>query len=167
MGKACKVLTSSGIAPNTPETWHLLQQKHPKGPVPSCLEVTLPSEGFRLPQDLNIMSVLHQFPRNCARSPSGLQIQHLIDAAEVHLATPICASLRAMVNILARGRAPAEVAKYLAGGSLTALIKNEERSPLDVRPIVVGEAHRRLTGQCMQNGNVLIMKDVIGPCLKS
>ena len=27
----------------------------------------------------------------------------LIDAAEVHLATPICASLRAVVNILAGG----------------------------------------------------------------
>ena len=62
LGKEGKVLTSSGIAPNTPETWHLLQQKHPKGPVPSSPEITLPSEGFRLPPDLNIMSVLHQLP---------------------------------------------------------------------------------------------------------
>ena len=53
LGKACKVLTSSGIAPNTPETWHLLLQKHPKGPVPSCPEVTLPS-GFRLPPELGM-----------------------------------------------------------------------------------------------------------------
>ena len=149
MGKACKVLTYSGIGPNTPDTWHLLQQKHPKGPVLSCPEVTLPSEGFRLPPDLNIMLVLHQFPRDSASGPSGLRIQHLIDAAEVHLATPICASLRAVVKILAGGRAPAKVAKYLAGGSLTALIKNEEGSPLDVRPIVVGEALRRLTGKCL------------------
>ncbi|KAL5509010.1 hypothetical protein EMCRGX_G004288 [Ephydatia muelleri] len=108
MGKACKVLTSSGIAPNISETWHLLLQKHPKGPVPSCPEVTLPSEGFRLPPDLNIMSVLHQFSRDSASGPSGLRIQHLIDAAEVHMATPICASLRAVINILAGGKAPAE-----------------------------------------------------------
>ena len=149
LGKACKILTSSGIAPNTLETWHLLLQKHPKGPVPSCPEVKLPSEGFRLPPDLNIMSVLHQFPRHSASGPSGLRIQHLIDAAEIHMATPICASLRAVVNILAGGKAPAEVAKYLDGGSLTALIKNEEGSQLDVRPTVVGEALRRLTGKCL------------------
>ena len=28
LGKACKVLSSSGIAPNTPETRNLLQQHH-------------------------------------------------------------------------------------------------------------------------------------------
>ena len=56
-----------------------------------------------------------------------------------------------MINILAGGRAPAKVAKYmyLAGGSLTALIKNEEGYPLDIQPIVVGEALRRLTGKCL------------------
>ena len=46
LGKACKILTSSGIAPNTSETWNLLQQKHPKGPIPThlisfCLRVPL------------------------------------------------------------------------------------------------------------------------------
>ena len=56
-----------------------------------------------------------------------------------------------MINILAGGRAPAKVAMYLhvAGGSLTAFIKSEEGSPLDIRPIVVGEALRRLTGKCL------------------
>ena len=32
--KACQVLTSSGLAPNTNDTWELLQTKHPKGPLP-------------------------------------------------------------------------------------------------------------------------------------
>ena len=32
--KACQILTSSGLAPNTPETWQLLEQKHPKGTPP-------------------------------------------------------------------------------------------------------------------------------------
>ena len=66
LGKAFKVLSSSGIAPNTPETWGLLQQKHPRDPVPSSPEVTLPSEGFKLPPDFDIMSVLRQFPRDNA-----------------------------------------------------------------------------------------------------
>ena len=146
LGKACKVLSSSGIAPNTRETWNLLEQKHPRGPVPSHPEIVLPSESFKLPPDLDIRSVLHQFPRDSACGPSGLRIQHLIEAAEVHL--PI-SSLRAIVNILADGRAPIGIAKFLAGGSLTALMKNEEGSPLDIRQIVVGETLRRLTGKCL------------------
>ena len=55
-----------------------------------------------------------------------MQIQHLIEAAEVHLPISICSSLRAIVNILASGRAPIRVAKFLAGGSLTALIKSDK-----------------------------------------
>ena len=152
LGKACKVLSSSGIAPNTRETWNLLEQKHPRGPVPlhpSHPEIKLPSESFKLPPDLDIKSVLYQFPRDSACSPSGLRIQHLIEAAEVHLPISICSSLRAIVNILADGRAPIGVAKFLAGGSLTALMKNEKGSPLDIRPIVVGETLRRLTGKCL------------------
>eukprot|EP00731_Ephydatia_muelleri_P000766 Em0001g766a len=136
-GKACKVLSSSGIAPNTRETWNLLEQKHPRGPVPSHPEIVLPAESFKLPPDLDIRSVLYQFPRDSACGPSGLRIQHLIEAVEVHLPISICSSLRAIVNILADGRAPIGVAKFLAGGSLTALMKNKEGSPLDLRPIVV------------------------------
>ncbi|KAL5515630.1 hypothetical protein EMCRGX_G000825 [Ephydatia muelleri] len=136
-GKACKVLSSSGIAPNTRETWNLLEQKHPRGPVPSHPEIVLPAESFKLPPDLDLRSVLYQFPRDSACGPSGLRIQHLIEAAEVHLPISICSSLRAIVNILADGRAPIGVAKFLAGGSPTALMKNEEGSPLDLRPIVV------------------------------
>ena len=63
--------------------------------------------------------------------------------------TSICSSLRGVVDILASGRAPVSVSKFLAGGSLTALVKNKEGRPLDIRPIVVGEALRRLTGKCL------------------
>ena len=66
LGKACKFLSSSGIAPTTPETWNLLQQTHPRGPVPTRPEVTLPSEGFKLPPDFDIMSVLRQYPKDSA-----------------------------------------------------------------------------------------------------
>ena len=34
-------------------------------------------------------------------------------------------------------------------GSLTALVKNKEGRPLDIRPIIVVEALRRLTGKCL------------------
>ena len=48
---------------------------------------------------------------------------------QVHLPTPISSSLRGVVDILASGKA---VSKFLAGGSLTALVKNKEGRPLDI-----------------------------------
>eukprot|EP00731_Ephydatia_muelleri_P019436 Em0012g261a len=131
------------------EVWNLLQQKHPRGPHPSLPISSSPPVNHVLPHDFNILSVLHSFPKGTACDPSGLRIQHLLDAAQVHLPTPICSSLRGVVDILASGRAPVSVSKFLAGGSLTALVKNKEGCPLDIRPIVVGEALRRLTGKCL------------------
>eukprot|EP00731_Ephydatia_muelleri_P038287 Em0707g1a len=129
LGKACKVLTSSGIPPTLSKMWNLIQQKHPKGPIPTVPDITLPSWSLLCHPSL---------------ISSGLCMQHLIDAAEVHLPISI---LRAVVNTLASGKAPMPISKYLAGGSLTALIKNKEGLPLDIRPIAVGEAMRRLKGK--------------------
>eukprot|EP00731_Ephydatia_muelleri_P025227 Em0017g310a len=149
LGKACQALVSPGIAPNTQEVWNSLQQKHPKGAQPSLPTSSSPPVTHVLPQDFNILSVLHSFPKGTACGPSGLRIQHLLDSAQIHLSVPLCSSLRGVVDILASGRAPISVSKFLAGGSLTALVKNKEGRPLDIRPIAVGEALRRLTGKCL------------------
>ena len=121
----------------------MLQQKHPKGPHPSLPIYSSPPVNHVLPHDFNILSVLHYFPKNTACSPSGLRIQHLLDAAQFHLPTSICSSLRGVVDILASGKAPVSVSKCLDGGSLT------EGHPLDIHPIAVGEVLRRLTGKCL------------------
>ena len=81
-----------------------------------------------------------------ACGPSGL---HLLDASEVPLPTGIGASLREVVNLLASGRAPVGVAKFLANGSFIALVKKKPDSPPDVRPIAVGEVLRWLTSKCL------------------
>ena len=124
-------------------------QKHPRGPHPSLPISSSPPVNHVLPHDFHILSVLHSFSKGTACGPSGLHIQHLLDAAQVHLPTPICSSLRGVVDILASGRAPVSVSKFLAGGSLTALVRNKEGRPLDIHPIVVGEALRCLTGKCL------------------
>ena len=95
------------------------------------------------------MAILRSFPKITACGPSGLRIQHLLDAAEVPLQFPICSSLRDLVNLLASGSVPVLVSKYLAGGSLTALMKDNDDLSLDIRPIAVGEALRRLVGKCL------------------
>ncbi|KAL5484475.1 hypothetical protein EMCRGX_G020985 [Ephydatia muelleri] len=146
-GKACNVLVSCGIAPNSDETWNLLVSKHPKSDCPSV--PGLPQNDVSLPSSLNLMAILHSFPKLSAAGPSGLRIQHLIDAAEITLQTPILHLLRKVINILASGKAPVDVSIFLAGGNLTALQKSKPGCPLDVRPIAVGEALRRLVGKCL------------------
>ena len=41
------------------------------------------------------------------------------------------------------------ITSFLAGGNLTASVKSKQGSSLDIRPIAVGEALRRLTGKCL------------------
>ena len=102
-----------------------------------------------LPHDFNIVPVLRSFSKLTGAGPTGLRIQHLIDTAEVPLSCSILQSLKGVVNILAAGRAPPMIASFLAGGNLTALVKSKQGSSLDIRPIAVGEALRRLTGKCL------------------
>ena len=92
---------------------------------------------------------MRSFPKDTAAGPSGLRVQHLLDVASIPLPTPICTSLRLVINILAAGKAPTLVSRFLAGGSLIALNKNKEGCAPDIRPIAVGETLRRLVGKCM------------------
>ena len=114
--KACQTLVSPGLAPNNEETWRLLETKHPKS---ECPTAPIPFDSSTsIPSEINLMANLRSFPKLTAAGPSGLRIQHLIDAAEVPLQTPILHSLRAVVNLLAAGKAPAEITAYLAGATL-------------------------------------------------
>eukprot|EP00731_Ephydatia_muelleri_P007475 Em0003g1723a len=69
-------------------------------------------------------------------------------ASNVNLSTGSCTEWD-IVTLLASGKAPPLVSKYLAGGNLTALNKLKEGSANDIRPIAVGEVLRRLTGKCL------------------
>ena len=93
-----------------------------------------------LPHYFNIIPVLRSFSKLTGAGPTGLRIQHFIDAAEVPLSCSILQSLKSVVNILVAGRAPPMIASFLAGGNLTALVKSMQDSSLDIRPIAVGEA---------------------------
>ena len=112
-GKACQVLTSSGIAPNNETTWKLLQAKHPEGPLP-MLQTVPTLAGAILPPDFSILTILRSFSKATACEPSGLCIQHLLNAAEVPLPSPIGALLRDVVNLLASGKVPVSVSMHNA-----------------------------------------------------
>ena len=97
----------------------------------------------------NIAAILQSFPRGTSAGPSGLRVQHLLDVVNIPLPSPLCVSLKRVVNLLASGKVPFEVYGYLAGGNLTALKKIKPNSSPDIRPIAVGETLRRLTGKCL------------------
>ena len=146
-GKVSRLLLSSGLAPNTDTTWQLLLSKHPSCPPP--VAPLIPSTPATIGPDFNMLAILHSFPKDTAAGPSGLRIQHLLDAATIPLPTSICSALRDVVNLLASGNVPSQVSTYLAGGSLTALNKVKPGCPPDIRPIAVGETLRRLMGKCL------------------
>eukprot|EP00731_Ephydatia_muelleri_P014976 Em0008g696a len=56
LGKACKILTSGGLAPNNETAWNLLLSKHPASQLPLIPEIT--QEPVSLGSDFNILSVL-------------------------------------------------------------------------------------------------------------
>ncbi|KAL5509719.1 hypothetical protein EMCRGX_G005137 [Ephydatia muelleri] len=98
LGKACKILTSGGLAPNNETTWNLLLSKHPASQLPSIPEIT--QEPVSLGSDFNILSVLRSFPKDTGACPSGLRVQHLLDVSSTALPTPICASLRGFCKLV-------------------------------------------------------------------
>ena len=128
---------SPGVAPNTPEVWDLLRQKHPRGPHSSLPISSSPPVNQVLPHDFNILSVLHSFPKGTACGHSGLRIQR---AAQVHLPTPICSSLRGVSTSWPVVELQFQYQSLWQVVLLTAQVKNKEGHPLDIRPIVVGEA---------------------------
>ena len=77
--KACRILASSGLAPNSDDTWKLLKDKHPEGPLPIIPETT--SQSISLNGDFDVYNILKSFPKGTAAGPSGLRVQHLLDAA--------------------------------------------------------------------------------------
>ena len=79
-------------------------------------------------------------PRNTLMARNAREIC----TSHIHLLLP-----RQLVMILAAGKVPTSVSKFLAGGCLIALNKNKKGCPPDIRPIAVGETIRRLTGKCM------------------
>eukprot|EP01059_Diplonema_ambulator_P018122 TRINITY_DN302_c1_g4_i4.p1 TRINITY_DN302_c1_g4~~TRINITY_DN302_c1_g4_i4.p1 ORF type:complete len:413 (+),score=74.18 TRINITY_DN302_c1_g4_i4:62-1240(+) len=145
-------LVAEGLAEDTVDNYKALLEKHP-GPVeewrdfgkPQAVDVILPEQ---------VLEALRSFPRGSAAGPTGLSAQHLKDAVDGVVETKgALMSLASLLNKLACGRVPRDVAPLFAGANLVALKKNDK----DVRPIAVGEALRRLTGK------VLVRK--VGPAV--
>ena len=95
------------MAANNDETWQLLLSKHPASPPPTVPDAS--QTPASLGRGFDILAVLRSFPKGPAAGPSGMRVQHLIDAASIPLPTSICSSLRSVVNLLASGKVPINI----------------------------------------------------------
>ena len=142
--QACKTLVSAGLAPDNEATRRALEAKHPQGPpVPEEL-ASAPAALDRI-AEAKVMEALRNFQKGSAPGPSGLRAQHLLEAVARPEQAAALQVLTDVVNLLAAGKAPRDMAPHLAGATLVALKKDDA----DVRPIAIGEVWRRLTSKCI------------------
>ena len=140
--KACTALLSHGLCDHSQATVAALRALHPTSaaPVVPALESLPLAPGFDVDA---VTQALRRFPSDTAPGPSGLRVQHVLDA--VGHGVGLLDQLTAVVNLLAQGRACPSIAPLLAGAGLVALPKPSG----GIRPIAVGELLRRLTGKCL------------------
>ena len=142
--KACAALISDEICEESIETVNLLKPLHPQAPPPNSAPMSdLPWCREITPGTLS--KVLKSFPLDSAPGPSGLRIQHLLEALTTSHSGALTEQLAQMVELLAQGSAPEELATHLAGAKLLALKKPKG----GVRPVAIGEVMRRIVGKCL------------------
>ena len=91
---------------------------------------------------------LSKFPKASAAGGSGLTATHLDELFSVpstEQETGLAPGLAKLLTTLARGAAPEELAPWIAGAPLTALLKPDGT----IRPISVGETLRRLVSSIL------------------
>ena len=142
ISRAGNLLTSSGLATTSLETFQRLQEKHPqrknliseelKHHKPTCSPVQVSLSLF--------ISVLKNCPNGSSCGFNGWRFEHLKLLLDSDYTT---SHLHFLCNSYLSGSVPDVVATTLAGAKLIALQKNVN----DVRPIAVGDSFRRLTAK--------------------
>ena len=147
--KACSTLTNEPPVAVTPEVVSDMREKHPRARAGEDDRVSAlrPVHGSAV-QDFTqeeMEKAILSFPKDSAAGPSSMRPQHLKDALVPGLKDEVLGKLQQLVQLLARGDAPASVHSWISGGSLVALRKKDG----GLRPIAVGETWRRLVSKVL------------------
>ena len=132
-----------------------MEEKHPQAEVPSAPEEA-PSEPPFTCSSRQVYEAVRSFKAGTAAGPSGLRAEHLKEAkgrGEGRGAAALGAITR-LVNCMAAGKVSEEVAPFLFGANLFAVIKKSG----GFHPVAVGDVLRRLTSK-------VIMCEVAGPAI--
>ena len=157
--KGIEALTSEGLAPTSESTLEIMRAKHPQSPPPQRPSAPTPPP-ITVSSTL-VSKVLLSFPSDSSPGPSLLRANHLKEAISCPSAACGARALRApseLVNLLAAGRAPEQVAPYLCGAILIPVKKSGS-----LRPIAVGEVLRRLTSKCLSRAVQPDAIDILAP----
>ena len=138
-GRAAKVLSSDGVAPDNTATLIELEKLHPKEKQPDPeFDQDANTNAFQF-DEASVFSQIKSFSKFTAAGPSKMYPEHLLHA--VNYCDPdqskrAITSLTKLVNLASRGQLPEFVAPILCIATLTALKKLKD----GVHPIAVGEA---------------------------
>ena len=103
----------------TDETFVHLKSKHPFSDppvIPHCPS-SAPQSPLQLPPGYNMYKLLKSFKTATACGPSGMRVQHLLDAMKATLPLSLQTTLCHVVNMLLAGQAPACLAPLIVGGN--------------------------------------------------
>ena len=122
-----------------------LVMKHPPSDNPVNLNAFANASSSLVPlSDVDtIENCIRSFHRLSGGGPSGLKPIHLKNCLTTEYRDEVLERCSALINTLAKGEAPDDVAPFLAGATLTALPKKDN----GLRPVAVGEVWRRLTAK--------------------
>ena len=140
-GRAAKILSSDGVAPDNKETLNELMILHPAEEVPPR-ETDDYSSYFYQFDEASVFKQLQSFSNFTAAGPSKMYPEHLLQALTCIVpaqSKKLITSITKLVKLARRGKLPSFVAPIFSSASLKALKKTKG----GVRPIAVGDVFPR------------------------
>ena len=159
-GKAVAALLSLGTCAVTEDSIKEMQSKHP-GALPPKLPSGSSPEPLRFDEDL-VRKKVEGFPTGSAAGASGTRPQFFKDilcCPNKAVGDEALGSLTKLTNHMVAGLAPRELAPFIAGAPLMALLKQGG----GLRPIAIGETIRRLVSKCCCEATTEDAKVIFGP----
>jgi hypothetical protein len=159
-GKAVAALLSLGTAPVSEASVAEMKLKHPEA-LPPTLPVGEVPDAVQF-DELLVRKKLEGFPTGSAAGASATRPQFLKDIISCPnklVGDAALTALTRLTNHMVAGNAPRELAPFIAGAPLMALVKRDG----GLRPIAIGETIRRLVSKCCCEATIEDAKIIFGP----
>ena len=141
--KALQRLTGAGVAEDTPEVEAKMRSKFVAAPRHQAASRRPPPQPANELTPELVGRALAGFKRGAGPGPSGMRPDYLLRLVGKRGRKPGAAVVTDLFNLVADGRAPSGLRRWLAGAEGLALGKDGKELGLDCRPAASGEALRR------------------------
>jgi hypothetical protein len=160
--RAVQALLSTGLAKHNRDTVREMRAKHPPPSHTSSFQPQTADSPQMSFSQAQVTKAVQSFRRGSAPGPSGLRAEHLkaaMKSSPPNRRDKATEAITRLVNTMAGGSVPAEVAPYLSGARLHAGNKKDG----GIRPIAVGNICRRLTSKCFMYAVTDRAGNLLGP----